>query len=161
MSEEKKKIEPGLGLSLFIVIMMTAIMFVGVMLTKKVSIPACLIIIITLVMVISKFQLGYSFDEMMGFMAESVKNGTFGLWFFVAIGGIIASWMISGTVPAIIYYGLNLISPKIFLPAGLVLCFATAFATGSCWATVGTVGIALVGIGQGMGIPLPDRKSVV
>ena len=73
MSEEKKKIEPGLGLSLFIVIMMTAIMFVGVMLTKKVSIPACLIIIITLVMVISKFQLGYSFDEMMGFMAESAK----------------------------------------------------------------------------------------
>ena len=161
MSEEKKKIEPGLGLSLFIVIMMTAIMFVGVMLTKKVSIPACLIIIITLVMVISKFQLGYSFDEMMGFMAESVKNGTFGLWFFVAIGGIIASWMISGTVPAIIYYGLNLISPKIFLPAGLVLCFATAFATGSCWATVGTVGIALVGIGQGMGIPLPVTCGMI
>ncbi len=94
-------------------------------------------------------------------MAESIKNGAFGLWFFVAIGGIIASWMMSGTVPAIIYYGTKIISPKVFLPSGLLLCSITALCTGTSWGTVGTVGIALVGIGQGMGIPLPITAAMV
>ena len=94
-------------------------------------------------------------------MAESIKNGTFGLLFFIAIGGIIASWMMSGTVPAIIYYGLNIISPKIFLPAGLLLCSITALCTGTSWGTVGTVGIALIALGQGMGIPLPITAAMI
>lgn len=152
---------PTLGLSMAVVGLMAVIMFFGVMMAKSVSIPACLITIITLICVISKYALGYSFKELMDMMAESIKNGTFGLWFFVAIGGIIASWMMAGTVPAIIYYGLELINPAVFLPAGLILCSITAFCTGTSWGTVGTVGIALVGIGQGMGIPLPITAAMI
>lgn len=157
----KQHNQASFGLAIGVLAMIVAIMFVGVMLLKTVSIPACLIVIVTLICIISKYALKYSFDELMGIMAESIRNGTAGLWFFVAIGGIIASWMMAGTVPAIIYYGLKLISPQVFLPAGFLLCSATALCTGTSWGTVGTVGIALVGIGQGMGIPLPITAAMI
>lgn len=156
--EATKSKQATFGLGVAVLLMIVAVMFVGVMLSKSISVPTCLIIIITLICVISKFALKYSFDELVEIMANSLKNGTTGLLFFVAIGGIIASWMMAGTVPAIIYYGLKLISPKVFLPAGFVLCSVTALCTGTSWGTVGTVGIALVGIGQGMGIPLPIQQ---
>lgn len=70
---------PTLGLSMAVVGLMAVIMFFGVMVVKSVSIPACLITIITLICVISKYALGYSFKELMDMMAESIKNGTFGL----------------------------------------------------------------------------------
>lgn len=153
--------EATFGLSVAILLMIISIMFVGVMWLKTISIPACLIVIITLVCLITCFKLKYKFNELIDIMAESIKNGTFGLLFFIAIGGIIASWMMSGTVPAIIYYGLNIISPKIFLPAGLILCSITALCTGTSWGTVGTVGIALIALGQGMGIPLPITAAMI
>lgn len=152
---------PTLRMSVFILAVMAAVMVLGVVMVKHVSIPACLITIIALVGVISHYALGYSFQELMDGMADSIQKGAFGLWFFVAIGGIIASWMMAGTVPAIIYYGLNIIHPAVFLPAGLILCSITAFCTGTSWGTVGTVGIALVGIGQGMGIPLPITAAMI
>ncbi len=98
---------------------------------------------------------------MLEIMADSIKNGSFGLMFFIAIGAIIAAWMISGTIPAIIYVGLGIISPRVFLPAGLILCSITALATGSSWATIGTVGVALIGIGQGMGIPIEITAAMI
>lgn len=149
------------GLAIGVLLMIVCIMFIGVMWLKAISIPACLIVVITLVCTISCLKLKYKFDELMNIMAESLKNSTFGLLFFIAIGGIIASWMMSGTVPAIIYYGLNIISPKIFLPAGLLLCSITALCTGTSWGTVGTIGIALIALGQGMGIPLPITAAMI
>ena len=159
--EAAKSKQATFGLGVAVLLMIVAVMFVGVMLSKSISVPTCLIIIITLICVISKFALKYSFDELVEIMANSLKNGTIGLLFFIAIGGIIASWMMAGTVPAIIYYGLKLISPKVFLPAGFILCSVTALCTGTSWGTVGTVGIALVGIGQGMGIPLPITAGMI
>ncbi len=148
-------------LSIFVIGIIVGIMFLGTMYLKTISIQACLILIITIICFISIYILRYSFDELMEIMAQSIKDGAFGLWFFIAIGGIIASWMMSGTVPAIIYYGIKIINPKVFLPSGLLLCSITAFCTGTSWGTVGTVGIALVGIGQGMGIPLPITAAMV
>lgn len=67
----------------------------------------------------------------------------------------------AGTVPAVIYYGLEIITPRMFLPAGLLLCSITSLCTGTSWGTVGTVGIALLGIGQGLGIPLPITAGMI
>lgn len=126
----------------------------------KISIQSGLLIGIFAVTLISRV-LGYRFGDLMKFMAESIGEAAFGLWFFIAIGAIIGSWMAAGTVPAIIYYGLGIISPSVFLPAGLILCSITALCTGTSWGTIGTVGIALVGIGQGLGIPLPMTAAMV
>jgi len=71
------------------------------------------------------------------------------------IGILIGTWIISGIVPTMIYYGLKLLSPTIFLVATCLICALVSLATGSSWSTAGTVGIALIGVGQGLGIPLP------
>lgn len=68
------------------------------------------------------------------------------------VGVLIASWIASGTVPTIIYWGLKLINPSFFLVTASVLCAIVAIAIGSSWSTAGTVGVALMGIGMGLGI---------
>jgi NhaC family Na+:H+ antiporter len=70
------------------------------------------------------------------------------------VGALIGTWIISGVVPTMIYYGLQLINPSVFLPVACIVCAIVAVSTGSSWSTTGTVGIALIGIGQTLGIPL-------
>ncbi len=71
------------------------------------------------------------------------------------IGTMIGTWMQAGIVPSMIYYGLQLISPGIFLVATLLICSIVSLGTGSSWSTAGTVGVALIAVGQGLGIPAP------
>lgn len=68
------------------------------------------------------------------------------------VGTLIGSWVASGTVPMIIYWGLKLIHPSIFLTAACLVCLITALASGSSWSAAGTVGVALMGVGAGLGI---------
>ena len=131
-----------------------------IMIFKTVSIQVGLLLGMVFVTLISR-TLGYRFNDLMVLIQKSIGESTFGLWFFIAIGAIIAAWMAAGTVPAIIYYGLGFISPTVFLPAGFILCTITALSTGTSWGTVGTVGIALIGIGQGLGIPLPITAGMI
>ena len=70
------------------------------------------------------------------------------------VGALIGIWIISGVVPTMIYYGLLLINPTVFLPVSCIVCAIVALATGSSWSTTGTVGIALIGIGQTLGVPV-------
>lgn len=70
----------------------------------------------------------------------------------MVVGSMIGSWIAGGVVPAMIYYGLMLLSPGIFLFAGCILCSIVALATGSSWTTAGTIGVALIGVGMGLGI---------
>ncbi|MFP4649273.1 MAG: Na+/H+ antiporter NhaC [Halorhodospira sp.] len=72
----------------------------------------------------------------------------------ITVGMIIGTWILSGTVPLLIYYGLLLITPELFLLAAMLLTAVVSMAVGTSWGTVGTVGLALVGIGEGLGIPL-------
>jgi NhaC family Na+:H+ antiporter len=73
----------------------------------------------------------------------------------MVIGLLIGTWIISGIVPSMIFYGLEILSPSIFLLATCLICALVSLATGSSWSTAGTVGIALIGVGKGLGIPLP------
>lgn len=77
------------------------------------------------------------------------------------VGLIVGSWIHSGVVPSLIYYGLNILSPKIFLLATLVITSVVSLATGSSWGTSGTVGIALMGVGAGLGIPAPVTAGII
>ena len=71
----------------------------------------------------------------------------------IIVGMLIGIWIACGTVPTLIYYGLVLLSPETFLAAGMVLCAMVSVSLGTSWGTVGTVGLALMGIGAGFGIP--------
>ena len=70
------------------------------------------------------------------------------------VGALAGSWLISGIIPAMVYYGLQVLNPTIFLPATLIICSIISIATGSSWTTSATVGIALIGIGTALGIPV-------
>ena len=68
---------------------------------------------------------------------------------------LIACWIASGTIPTLLYYEMEIISPALFLPVTFILCFVTAIATGTSWGSAGTMGIALIGVATGLGMPLP------
>jgi NhaC family Na+:H+ antiporter len=72
----------------------------------------------------------------------------------ITVGMIIGVWIASGTVPTIIYYGLKTLSPEIFLAAGMIICAVVSVSLGTSWGSVGTVGLALMGIGEGFDIPM-------
>lgn len=73
----------------------------------------------------------------------------------MVVGTMIGTWIQGGVVPAMIYYGLKILSPGIFLVATLLICSIVSLGTGSSWSTAGTVGVALIGVGRGLGIPVP------
>lgn len=88
-------------------------------------------------------------------MLSSIMMGMQAVLILYTVGMLIGSWLLSGVVPSMIYYGLNVISPSVFLIATLLICSVVSLATGTSWGTAGTVGIALLGIGSGLGIPAP------
>ncbi|MBU5436758.1 Na+/H+ antiporter NhaC [Tissierella sp. MSJ-40] len=97
-------------------------------------------------------KVGHTWDNILGGMLESINRALEALIIVMIVGMLIGSWVSSGTVPAMVYYGLGLISPKIFLPTGAILCAVVSVATGSAWTSAGTVGIALMSIAEGLGI---------
>jgi len=72
----------------------------------------------------------------------------------MVVGAMIGTWIQGGIVPTMIYYGLKFLSPGIFLVATLIICSIVSLGTGSSWSTAGTVGVALIGVGKGLGIPV-------
>lgn len=85
---------------------------------------------------------------------HSVSLATQACLILLVVGSLIAIWILSGIVPTMIYYGLLIINPDYFLPVACISCSLVALSTGSSWSTSGTVGVALIGIGQTLGIPM-------
>lgn len=83
---------------------------------------------------------------------ENLKSVFIPIMILFLVGALAGTWLISGVIPAMIYYGLQVLSPEIFLPASVIIAAVISIATGSSWTTSATVGIALVGIGTALGI---------
>ena len=92
------------------------------------------------------------FKSMLGGIEKSISSAMAAMLILLLIGSLAGTWMISGVVPAMIYYGLDILNPQIFLFAAAVICAIVSVATGSSWSTVATVGIALLGIGSALGV---------
>lgn len=84
-------------------------------------------------------------------IVENLGSVTTSVIILLLIGAVAGSWMVSGVVPAMIYYGLKILSPEIFLVATCAICAGISMTTGSSWTTIATVGVALVGIGTALG----------
>jgi NhaC family Na+:H+ antiporter len=98
---------------------------------------------------------GFSWQEVEEAIIAGCKIAIIPVIILMTIGVLIASWMMGGIVPYLIYLGLKFLSPEIFLPSCLIICCITSIATGSSWTTVGTVGIALLGVGASLDVPAP------
>jgi NhaC family Na+:H+ antiporter len=94
-----------------------------------------------------------SIGRMIAEVVENIKSVLIPIVILLLVGALAGTWLVSGVIPAMVYYGLKVLSPEIFLPASLVIAALISIATGSSWTTSATVGIALVGIGtEALGI---------
>ena len=108
------------------------------------------------------FRNKVSYEKMIEEVAENIKS-TVGaiLILLMVVGSLAGTWLISGIIPSMIYYGLQILNPTIFLAACLIICAIISIATGSSWTTSATVGIALVGIGEVLGISMGMTAGAV
>jgi NhaC family Na+:H+ antiporter len=102
-----------------------------------------------------------SYKKMIEEVSENVKSTTGALLILLMVGSLAGMWMISGIIPTMIYYGLKILNPTIFLAACVIICSIISIATGSSWTTSATVGIALIGIGETLGISLGMTAGAV
>ena len=92
------------------------------------------------------------FKEMLNGAVESISSAMGALIVLLLIGSLAGTWMMSGIVPSMIYYGLKILNPTIFLFAACIICSIVSLVTGSSWSTIATIGIAMLGIGSALGI---------
>lgn len=106
-------------------------------------------------------KLGYSWKEMQEGIIESVTQAMPAMLIVICVGLLIGSWIASGTIPMLIFYGLKIISPAYFLVTACIVCSIVSLFTGTSWGTVGTIGIAFIGIAKGLGIPLAPTAGAI
>lgn len=147
-----KKAPVSFGKSVFVFVCVLVCILIGIVgIGTSAHMP--LVISAIIAAIVGKTS-GYSWGEMEKGMSETIKASAPAILIMLIIGMVIGTWMLGGVVPTMIYYGLSWLSPKIFLVASVLLCLMVSTFTGSSWTTMGTVGVALVGVGEGLGVPL-------
>ena len=110
---------------------------------------------------VGRYWYGTSWATMYEGIVDGLRMGMQAILIIFVIYMLISTWTGAGTIPSLIYYGLELLSPAIFLPVATVLAAVVAFSIGSSWTTAGTLGVAFIGIGAGLGIPEPMTAGAV
>ncbi len=153
MSETKEKVvrKANLVEALISFLGLIVVMAVGIM-HYHVDPHVPMFIGVVIAAIVSMF-IGYSWKDIEKAMIEGISKAMQSILILAIIGILIGVWMVSGVVPSMIFYGLNILSPSIFLPATVLICSITSLATGTSWGTAGTMGVALMGIAHGLGIP--------
>ena len=98
------------------------------------------------------FNLGFTWLEIQKGIVKSINSSIPSILILFLVGSLAGSWLLSGIVPAFIYYGIQILNAKIFLFAACIICIVVSMATGSSWTTSATIGIALIGIGRALDI---------
>ena len=97
--------------------------------------------------------LGYSWEDIEKGMLDGIKNGLGACIILIVIGMVVGTWILGGTIQTMIYYGLKLLTPQIFVPVAFLLCSLTSVLIGSSFGTIATMGIVLMGVAEGLGVP--------
>ena len=147
-----RKKEAKLYHALITVVLMIIIMFTAIV--KFGAEPQIPLVFGCLIAGLVSLWIGYSWEEILEGMIAGITNSLEAVLILMLIGMLVGSWIACGTVPTMIYFGLKIVSPKIFLPATMLISLLVAFAIGS-WGTVGTIGLAFMGIGIALNIPSP------
>ncbi|KTG10909.1 arginine:ornithine antiporter [Haloprofundus marisrubri] len=151
---------PSLGQALVPVVGMLLFLSVGaIWLELDAHMPLLWGIVLT--GLVGRFWYGVSWQRMYEGIVDGLRMGMQAILILFIIYMLIATWTDAGTIPGLIYYGLELLSPTIFLPVTALLATGVAFAVGSSWTTAGTLGVAFIGIGSGLGVPEPMTAGAV
>jgi Na+:H+ antiporter, NhaC family len=106
-------------------------------------------------------RLGYSWKEMEDGIMDSIRRGMPAMAVVIVVGALIGSWIACGSIPMLTYYGLELLSPSWFLVTACIVCSVVSLLTGTSYGTAGTIGIAFMGIAQGMDVPLGQAAGAI
>jgi NhaC family Na+:H+ antiporter len=155
---EPRKPSLALTLALFLTV---AAMIAASVLVWEVDIHITLILGAMLTIAIGVAVLKYDYATIEKGIIDGIMTGMQACLILYTVGPLIGTWILSGVVPTMIYYGLAILNPSIFLFATLLICSVVSLSTGTSWGTSGTVGIALMGIALGLGIPAPLTAGVV
>ncbi|HEA64846.1 MAG TPA: Na+/H+ antiporter NhaC [Candidatus Aminicenantes bacterium] len=151
MTDKRKRIR--LGTALIPVIFLIVALFFTIVVFKQRDphIPLiCAVAVAACVAIIHK----HPWKEIQEGMIYGITLALGPILILMVVGMLIGTWIQGGVVPSMIYYGLKVLSPGIFLVATLIICSIVSLGTGSSWSTAGTVGVALVSVGQGLGVPV-------
>jgi len=147
--------EPTLIDALIPVISLILMLFMSVKLFGSDSSSGPNQIVLTLgaaIAAIVAIQNGHPWDDLLKAIIDGIGTSMAAVLILLAVGGLIGTWLLAGTVPALIYYGLELLSPQWFYVAACIICAIAALSTGSSWTVAGTLGVALIGVALGLGL---------
>jgi len=159
MSDKKEKREPTLGIALACLIIMGILLGVGYDVYH--IHPQVVLLVAALITGCLGFYLRFSWREMERGIVDSIHKAMPAILILLCVGVLIGSWIACGTIPMVIFYGLKLISPKYFLLTACFVCSLTSLATGTSWGTIGTLGVAFIGIAMGLGIPAGPAAGAI
>lgn len=148
MKREFKQV--GFGGAILVFAIVAAIMAVGLAILKLNTMVTFLLALIAVC--IAAVVMGMDLETLQETILEGCRKCSLVIMIMISVGMVVGSWMISGIVPSIIYYGLKLFTPASFLAVGFVICCIVSFFTGSSYAALGTMGVAFMAIGYGMGV---------
>lgn len=147
--------KPGLFQAFIPIIFLIIALFINVRIFGDASLDGSNQMILILsagIATLVSLRLGFNWKELRKGIVDSISSAMSSIIILLLIGSLAGTWLLSGIVPAMIYYGLMVLNPTIFLFAACIVCAVVSVATGSSWTTAATVGIALVGIGTALGL---------
>ncbi len=95
---------------------------------------------------------GHEWSDILEAIIKGISTAMGAILILLSVGGLIGTWLMAGTVPSLIYYGLEILSPQVFYAATCLICLIASIATGSSWTVAGTLGVALIGVSMGLGL---------
>lgn len=104
---------------------------------------------------------GIRYDDLQAAIKDTITSMIVAILILLAVGTLVGTWMASGTVPVMIYYGMKVLTPALFLPIACILCTFMSTLAGTSWGTLATVGVACMGVAQGLGVPLPAAAGAI
>lgn len=158
MVEDREKREPTFKESIFALALVILIILISIN-TALVLETAMVLGAITAAMFAT--YLGYKWKDIQKGMISGVSNSLGVLMILIMIGMVVGSWILGGTIQTMVYYGLKFLSPKIFLPSAFLLCTITSLLIGSSFGTIATMGIVMLGVAEGLGVPVPITVGAV
>lgn len=158
-NERGKSKKPRLGIALIPMIAMAALLGVGYGIYQIKA--QVLLIVAAFITGILGLILRFKWKDMERGIVDSIHKAMPAILIMLSVGILIGSWIACGTIPMIIYYGLKIISPQYFLVTACFVCSIVSLATGTSWGTIGTLGVAFIGIALGLRIPLAPAAGAI
>jgi len=157
--EKKAKRMPTFAEAVMPIIAMLVILTIGKGVMGWSTEP--LLILVACVAAFVAWRVGVTWDEMLEEISQKIAKGMPAILILITVGAMVGTWMAAGTIPLMIYYGVQIVNPKFLLVTAFLITAVVSVVTGTSWGSVATMGVALMGIASTLGVSLPATAGAV